>query len=110
MIAADPDAARPQWVVPARFWDDLEKMLAANPTVAPGDAAMADQARTLIALAQSDPAWKALLDKAALAGRRDRCTPARSTSRSASTPATAGSARRTAGCGAPTGSAGRRRR
>ena len=35
MIAADPDVARPQWVVPERFWDDLEKMLAANPTVGP---------------------------------------------------------------------------
>ena len=34
MIAADPDAARPQWVVPKTFWDDLEKVLDANPTSA----------------------------------------------------------------------------
>jgi hypothetical protein len=66
MIAADPDVARPQWVVPERFWDDLEKMLAANPKVAKNDAAMADQARSLIALHGSDPAWAALLDRAAL--------------------------------------------
>jgi hypothetical protein len=66
MIAADPDVARPQWVVPERFWDDLEKMLAANPKVGENDAAMADQARSLIALHGSDPAWAALLDRAAL--------------------------------------------
>jgi hypothetical protein len=67
MIAANPDVARPQWVVPTRFWEDLEKMLAANPKVGANDAAMAEQARSLIALRKSDPAWKALLDKAALA-------------------------------------------
>ena len=66
MIAADPDVARPKWVVPQRFWDDLEKMLAANPKVGESDAAMAGQARSLIALRKSNPAWKALLDKAAL--------------------------------------------
>jgi hypothetical protein len=66
MIVADPDVARPQWVVPQRFWEDLEKMLAANPKVGESDAAMADQARNLIALRKSDPAWKALLDKSAL--------------------------------------------
>jgi hypothetical protein len=53
MIAADPDVARPQWVVPERFWEDLEKMLAANPKVGKHDAAMADQARTIIALRKS---------------------------------------------------------
>jgi hypothetical protein len=67
MIAADPDVARPQWVVPERFWEDLEKMLAVNSRVGENDAAMADQARTLIALRNSDPSWKALLDRAALA-------------------------------------------
>ena len=66
MIAADPDVARPQWVVPERFWQDLEKMLDDNPKVGADDAAMAEQARTLIALRNSDPAWAALLDKAAL--------------------------------------------
>jgi hypothetical protein len=65
MIAADPDVARPQWVVPERFWDDLEKMLAANPKVGVGDAAMAENARSLVALRKSSPAWKALLDRAA---------------------------------------------
>lgn len=67
MIAADPDIARPQWVVPERFWDDLDKMLTANPIVGGADAAMADQARSLIALRTSDPAWAARLDRAALA-------------------------------------------
>ncbi|WP_373875953.1 DUF1254 domain-containing protein [Methylobacterium soli] len=67
MIAGDPDASRPQWVNPKTFWDDLEKMLAANPTVGPSDAAMAGQARTLIALRKTDPGYKALLDRAALA-------------------------------------------
>ncbi|MBX9829655.1 MAG: DUF1254 domain-containing protein [Xanthobacteraceae bacterium] len=67
MIARDPDVARPEWVVPERFWDDLEKMLAANPKVGDDDAAMAEQARSLIALRKSDPAWKVLLDKVALA-------------------------------------------
>lgn len=66
MIAADPDVARPQWVVPERFWGDLDKMLDVNPTIGGPDAAMAEQARTLIALRSSDPAWKALLDRAAL--------------------------------------------
>ena len=64
MIAKDPDVARTQWVVPSRFWDDLEKVLSFNPTVAPGDASMADQARALVALRKSDPKWKELLDKA----------------------------------------------
>jgi hypothetical protein len=65
MIDADPDAARPQWVVPERFWQDLDKMLAANPKVGANDAAMAENARTLVALYKSSPAWKALLDRAA---------------------------------------------
>ena len=67
MLAADPDVARPEWVVPTKFWDDLKKVLAANPTVGAGDSAMADQARALVALHDSSPAWKALLDHAALA-------------------------------------------
>jgi hypothetical protein len=32
-IAADPSAFRPEWVNPKTIWDDLEKMLAANPVV-----------------------------------------------------------------------------
>lgn len=66
MIEADPDIARTQWVVPSRFWKDLEKVLANNPTVAPGDAAMAEQAKTLVALGKSDSKWQALLDQAAI--------------------------------------------
>ena len=66
MIAADPDVARTQWVVPTRFWKDLEHMLSVNPTVGSADAAMADQARVLLALGKSDPAWQALLDQAVL--------------------------------------------
>ena len=66
MITADPDLVRPEYVVAAKFWDDLRKVLAANPTVGSGDAAMADQARTLLALYDSSAAWKALLDRAAI--------------------------------------------
>jgi hypothetical protein len=66
MIATDPDASRPQWVNPKTFWDDLGKMLAANPSVGSADAAMADQARALLALRASDPAYRAILDRAAL--------------------------------------------
>jgi hypothetical protein len=66
-IAADPYAFRPEWVNPKTYWDDLEKMLRANPVVGPADAAMADQARTLIALRKSNPTYKGLLDRAALA-------------------------------------------
>src|SRR5262249_37367158 len=61
MIARDPDVARPEWVVPERFWDDLEKTLTTNPKVGDNDAAMAEQARSLIALRKSDSAWKMLL-------------------------------------------------
>jgi hypothetical protein len=67
MIATDPYAFRPEWVNPKTFWDDLEKMLEANSTVGPSDAAMADQARTLIALRKSNASYKALLDRVALA-------------------------------------------
>jgi hypothetical protein len=41
--------------VPEKFWEDLDKMLAANPTVGPDDAAMAAQAQTLIALRGTSP-------------------------------------------------------
>jgi hypothetical protein len=66
MVAADPDLLRPQWVVPETFWVDLEKMLSNNPTVGKDDTPMAEQARTLVALRKSSPAWKAILDEAAL--------------------------------------------
>jgi hypothetical protein len=67
MLAADPDAARPEWVVPTRFWEDLKGLLSDNPTVGPNDSAMADQARALVGLYDSSPRWKALLDRVALA-------------------------------------------
>jgi len=66
MIKADPDIARTQWVVPDRFWKDLANVMKLNPRVGADDAAMADQARVLLALHASSPAWAALLDKAAL--------------------------------------------
>lgn len=77
MIAADPDIARPQWVVPQRFWQDLATVLDNNPTVAPGDSAMAEQARALVALHASSPEWAALLDKVALEADADLHTGAR---------------------------------
>jgi hypothetical protein len=66
MLAADPDAVRPEWVNPHTFWEDLKKLLAANPPVGPYDTAMADQACALVGLYDSDPQWKALLDRVAL--------------------------------------------
>lgn len=67
MIAADPDMLRIRPVNPKTFWDDLSKALAANPVVGVDDAPMAEQARTLIALRDSAPNWRALIDKVALA-------------------------------------------
>lgn len=65
-LAADPDVARPEWVVPTKFWADLKQVLADNPTVGANDSAMADQAHALIALHDSGGEWKALLDRAAV--------------------------------------------
>jgi hypothetical protein len=67
ILAADPEILRVRPVHGETFWDDLEKALDANPVVSPGDAPMADQARTLIALRKSDAEWRALLDRTALA-------------------------------------------
>lgn len=64
-LAADPDIARPEWVVPTKFWTDLKRLLAENPEVGPDDKAMADQGRTLVALYGSSETWKALLDHVA---------------------------------------------
>ena len=66
-LAADPDILRARPVHGETFWDSLEKALDANPIVGSSDAPMADQARSLLALRQSDPAWRALLDRAVLA-------------------------------------------
>ena len=67
MIAADPDMLRARPVDPTTFWDDLTKALEANPIVAPGDAPLANQARSLLALRESKASWRALLDSVALA-------------------------------------------
>jgi hypothetical protein len=71
MLAADLDMLRVRPVNPVTFWDDLEKALDANPEVGSDDAAMAAQARTLMALRDSDASWKALLDRAVLASDAD---------------------------------------
>ena len=67
ILAADPDLLRIRPVNPVQFWDDLKKALDANPIVGPNDAAMAEQALTLIALRESDDNWRSLLDRVALA-------------------------------------------
>ncbi|HEY9502183.1 MAG TPA: DUF1254 domain-containing protein [Pyrinomonadaceae bacterium] len=67
MLTSDPDMLRVRPVNPSTFWDDLKKALDANPIVGPNDAAMAEQARTLIALSESDSNWRSLLDRVALA-------------------------------------------
>jgi hypothetical protein len=66
MVTADPDLLRVRPVDVTTFWDDLEKALDFNPAVGADDAPMADQARTLFALREADPAWRALLDHVAL--------------------------------------------
>jgi hypothetical protein len=66
MVAADPDLLRKRPVKAATFWDDLKTALDANPAVSFEDAPMRDQARTLLALRDNDPAWKVLIDRAAL--------------------------------------------
>jgi hypothetical protein len=71
MVAADPDANRPEWVNPQTFWRDLQAMLAANPQMGTADSAMAEQARTLIALHESSTSYRALLDRTALAANAE---------------------------------------
>jgi hypothetical protein len=66
MLAADPDSFRPQWVNPATFWENLEKAFELSPKCGPDDRPMADQARALLSLYNSDPAYKTLLDEVAL--------------------------------------------
>lgn len=71
MIAADPDILRARPVDAATFWEVLEKALDANAEVGPDDAAMAAQARNLIALRKTSDAWRALLDREVLAADAD---------------------------------------
>ncbi|MFI1239869.1 DUF1254 domain-containing protein [Nocardia salmonicida] len=66
MLAANPDANRPQWVKPETFWDDLARMLEFNPHAGDTDAPMLDQARALVELHRSDDNYRALLDRTAL--------------------------------------------
>ena len=66
MVAADPDLLRTRPVDVTTFWDDLEEALDFNPVVGADDIAMAEQARTLLALREADPVWRALLDHVAL--------------------------------------------
>lgn len=67
MLAADPDLLRVRPVNPKTSWEDLKKALDANPVVSANDAPMANQARTLLALRDSNPEWQTLLDRVALA-------------------------------------------
>ncbi len=71
MLAADPDLLRGRCVNVATFWDDLRKLLDANPDVSADDAPMADHARTLLALHESDASWRALLERAVRAADVD---------------------------------------
>jgi hypothetical protein len=74
MIAANPDASRPDWVKPHTFWDDPAAMLDFNPQLGPDDAAMGDQARALVALHRGNGCYRSILDRAALSayvGLRD---------------------------------------
>ncbi|MFD1811522.1 DUF1254 domain-containing protein [Rhodococcus gannanensis] len=66
MIAANPEASRPDWVKPHSFWADLDAMLAFNPQLADADTALADQARALVELHRTDERARAILDRVAL--------------------------------------------
>ena len=109
MITADPEVARTQWVVPTRFWKDLEHMLSVNPTVGADDSAMAEQAKVLLALGQSDRNGRRSLTTPCYRPTRISMPPP-NTNMSASTLAMAGSGRRTPAYGARTGLDERRRR
>ena len=66
ILAADPDLLRKRPVDVNTFWDQLKKALDANPQVSTNDAPMVAQARTLLALRESDASWRVLLDHVAL--------------------------------------------
>jgi hypothetical protein len=66
MIAANPEASRPDWVKPHTFWDDLAAMLDLSPQLAPDDTAIGDQARAPVALHRSDDHYRGILDRAAV--------------------------------------------
>ena len=66
IVAADPDLLRTRPVNVKTFWDDLKEALDFNLVVGADDAPLAEQARTLLALRDADPGWKAVLDRVAL--------------------------------------------
>ena len=66
MVTADPDLLRVRPVDVTTFWDDLQEALDFNPVVRADDAPMAQQARAVLELRKSDPAWEALTDHAVL--------------------------------------------
>jgi hypothetical protein len=66
MIAANPDASRPDWVRPGTFWHDLGAMLDFNPQLGADDTAIGEQARALVALHRDNEHYRPILDRAAL--------------------------------------------
>ena len=66
LLAANPDASRPDWVKPHSFWDDLGAMLDFNPQLSTDDTAIGDQARALVALHRTNPHYRTILDRVAL--------------------------------------------
>lgn len=66
MIAANPEASRPDWVKPGTFWRDLGAMLDFNPEFGPDDTAIGDQARALVALHRANERYQSILDRVAL--------------------------------------------
>jgi hypothetical protein len=71
MIAANPEASRPDWVKPRTFWDDLGAMLDFNPQLGPDDTAIGAQARALVALHRANEHYRPILDRVALSAYAD---------------------------------------
>jgi hypothetical protein len=106
MIAANPEASRPDWVKPHTFCDDLAAMLDFSPQLAPDDTAIGDQARAPVALHRSDDHYRGILDRAAV-GHTQVCMMLRTTARSAWTQVTDGGGNPTAAYETGTGTADR---
>jgi hypothetical protein len=66
MIAANPEASRPDWGRPRTFWHDLDAMLDFNPQLGPDNTAIGEQARALVALHRDNEHYRPILDRAAL--------------------------------------------
>jgi hypothetical protein len=71
MIAANPEASRPDWVKPHTFWIDLGAMLDFNPQLSADDTAIGEQARALVALYRTNETYRPLLDRVALSAYAD---------------------------------------